>query len=239
VTTRPSSPRTGRCPHCGVHVRFDFLTIFSSGAGSQEFVVAQAPTGERNCLVSLTAYICPACNEPNIVLNEYTQKEAAHPAARGDLVKVNEYNLWPPSTMRGPIPESVPSHIRSDYQEAARVLALSPKASAALSRRCLQAVLTEVGKAKSTNLADQIDEVKARVPSYIADSLDDVRRIGNFAAHPKKNTATGEVINVEPGEAEFNLDVLDMLFDHFYVQPARAAKIKAAVDQKQASARSK
>ena len=59
------------------------------------------------------------------------------------------------------------------------------------------------------------------LPSHIADSLDAVRNIGNFAAHPAKSQATGEVVPVEPGEAEWTLDTLEELFDFYFVSPAR------------------
>ena len=41
---------------------------------------------------------------------------------------------------------------------------------------------------------------------------------------------------VEPGEAEWTLDVLDGLFDFYYVQPAVLAARKAALNAKLASA---
>ena len=60
------------------------------------------------------------------------------------------------------------------------------------------------------------------LPSRIAENLDAVRQIGNFAAHPIKFQSTGEIADVEPEEANWNLDVLEQLFDHYYVQPAIA-----------------
>ena len=114
------------------------------------------------------------------------------------------------------------------------VLPLSAKASAALSRRCLQAVLREKAKTKSKDLADQIDEVinANAVPAYIAEELHAIRNIGNFAAHTMKSTNTGAIIEVEPGEAEWNLDVLESLFDFYFVQPALSAKRKSELNKK-------
>jgi hypothetical protein len=70
------------------------------------------------------------------------------------------------------------------------------------------------------------------VPSYISESLHAVRTIGNFAAHPSKDKSTGEVLPVEAGEAEWNLDVLELLFDFYYVQSAKIAKQKADLNAK-------
>ncbi len=46
-----------------------------------------------------------------------------------------------------------------------------------------------------------------------------IREIGNFAAHPTKNTNTGEIVEVEVGEAEWLLETLEGLFDHYFVLP--------------------
>jgi hypothetical protein len=51
-----------------------------------------------------------------------------------------------------------------------------------------------------------------------------------MAAHPNKSTATGDYLEVEPGEAEWGLDILDGLFDFYFVQPAKTAARKAAFD---------
>jgi hypothetical protein len=59
-----------------------------------------------------------------------------------------------------------------------------------------------------------------------------VRVIGNFAAHPIKSTNTGEVVAVEPGEAEFLLDVLDGVFGFYFVQPEVARKQREAINIK-------
>jgi len=108
----------------------------------------------------------------------------------------------------------------------------SPKASAALSRRCLQALLREKGGTKSKDLSGQIDEVLDKLPRPIAEEVDAVRHIGNFSAHAIKSQSTGEIVPVEPGEAEWTLDVLDALFDWYYVQPKKQEARRAALDAK-------
>ena len=146
---------------------------------------------------------------------------------------VFEFLAYPRYVSR-PIPSEVPSPYRDDFSEACKVLADSPKASAALSRRCLQALLKDKAGTKKRDLADQIDEViqSGNVPPHVQGELDAVRVIGNFAAHPTKSTATGEIIDVEPGEAEWNLDVLESLFEFYFVQPALTASRTAALNVK-------
>ena len=110
----------------------------------------------------------------------------------------------------------------------------SEKASAALSRRCLQNLLREKAGTQAKDLAKQIQEVldSGKLPSHLGEAIDAVRAIGNFAAHPVKNTSTREVIDVEPGEAEWLLNTLEGLFDFYFVQPARLAKKRDALNKK-------
>ena len=132
----------------------------------------------------------------------------------------------------------VPSPYAEDYSEVCLTLVDSAKASAAISRRCLQHILRDKAGVKPGNLADEIQQVMdaGKVPSHISESLDAIRNIGNFAAHPIKSKASGEIIDVEPGEAEWNLDVLEALFDFYFVQPELLKKKRAALDAKLAEA---
>ena len=70
------------------------------------------------------------------------------------------------------------------------------------------------------------------MPSNISEGLDAVRVIGNFAAHPIKSKSSGEIIEVESGEAEWNLDVLEALFDFYFVQPEILRLKKEALNKK-------
>lgn len=151
---------------------------------------------------------CPACNKGVMKLRCVASIDT-------------EYLIRPKTSSRTPPSDFVSEPYRNDYIEACLVLEDSPKASAALSRRCLQAVLRDKGKIKPGRLVDEIQQVldSGSLPSHLSESLDAVRNIGNFAAHPSKSENTGEIIDVEPGEAEWNLDILESLFDFYFVQP--------------------
>jgi len=60
--------------------------------------------------------------------------------------------------------------------------------------------------------------------------------IGNFSAHPLKSQKSGEILPVEPAEAEWTLDVLEALFDFYFVQPAIISKKKDVLNAKLSSA---
>ncbi len=89
---------------------------------------------------------------------------------------------------------------------------------------------------KHSNLSNEIDEAMSSLPSHLAGAIDAVRNIGNFAAHPIKSERTGEVVDVEPGEAEWNLDTLEGLFDHYFTQPTLLQEKREALNAKLADA---
>jgi hypothetical protein len=57
-----------------------------------------------------------------------------------------------------------------------------------------------------------------------------------ISLHPTEDVTTLEIIPVEDDEAEWCLQILEDMFEHFYVRPAEAALRKAALDAKLASA---
>jgi hypothetical protein len=148
--------------------------------------------------------------------------------------RTSERIFRPKVSGRAPIPPEVPENLAKDYIESCLVLADSPKASAALSRRCLQSLLRDYATVKPSDLSKEIDEVRAKgvLPSHLSESIDAVRNIGNFAAHPAKDKTTGEIVEVEAGEAEWNLDVLEGLFDFYFVQPAATKAKRDALNLK-------
>lgn len=175
---------------------------------------------------------CPKCGKFILSLKEHFDR---YNVGNGNHYHRNrEFYCYPRAVSRSPLSPDVPEQFAADYREACLTLADSPKASAALSRRCLQHILREVAKVKHGNLADEIQSVidSRAVPTHLVDSLDAIRNIGNFAAHPIKSKSSGEVLDVEPGEAEWNLDVLESLFDFYFVQPAEIQRKRDALNAK-------
>jgi hypothetical protein len=166
---------------------------------------------------------CPACHR--FIVRLFARRSGA---------LVESYLVRPKVAGRPPVPPEVTDEFSRDYKEACLVLVDSPKASAALSRRCLQHILREKAKVKKQDLSKGIQEVidSGTLPSHISDSLDAVRHVGNFAAHPIKSQSTGEIVDVEPGEAEWNLDVIEALFDFYLVAPAKTAARKEALNKR-------
>lgn len=149
-------------------------------------------------------------------------------------VVLNATMVVPRGIARMPVPKEVPADIVEDYMEACLVLVDSAKASAALSRRCLQNLLRQAAGVKHGNLSGEIQQVldSGKLPPSLAANIDAIRHIGNFAAHPNKSISTGDVVSVEPHEAEWNLEVLESLFDFYFVQPAKDQARRDAFNKK-------
>jgi uncharacterized protein DUF4145 len=145
--------------------------------------------------------------------------------------------VYPFGVSRGPISTEVPAEITNDYVEACNVLSISPKASAALSRRCLQNILHAFGY-KARDLAKEIDllldepDPKKAIPQRLRDTIDAIRNFGNFGAHPINDKTALQIIEVDDHEAEWCLNILEECFEHFYVGPAAARARKVDLDKK-------
>jgi hypothetical protein len=144
-----------------------------------------------------------------------------------------EFTVWPQGASR-PLPAEVEASFAEDFSEAVAVLGVSPKASAALSRRLLQRLLEEKAGVSHGDLYGEIQQVldSGELPSWLGNDLDAVRQLGNLAAHPMKSTHTGEIQDVDPGEAEWLLDVMESLFDFYFVGPAKAQAKRDALNEK-------
>jgi len=211
-----------KCPHCSIEVHSSFTSqLLNFGNGYQI-----GNYHGQGVYWSISAMKCPACAE---AIFSFGPQSGVDTLAR--------WLIYPRTSTRPPLPPEVPESLAADYDEAAKVLDLSPKASAALSRRCLQGTLRSQGFSQK-DLAPAIEAAinSNTLPSAISSNLDAVRNIGNFAAHPMKDTSSGEILPVEPDEADWNLDVLDDLFDFYFVQPERAKAKRAALDAKLAKA---
>ena len=218
------------CPHCNVGVRFDpehMGPVHDEGSQGKQ-IGYQVVEG-----------FCPECREFVVLLRRGTYwQHDLNDADSRELTEPNDEVIFPFPRNHRPLPPEIPDPYRSDYAEACAVLALSPKASAAISRRLLQHLLRDELKIVHRTLDKEIAEFVSRpgVPSHLTEAVDAIRTLGNLAAHPTKNTSTGEVIDVEPGEASWLVDVLESLFDFLFVQPKRLAAHRAALDRKLASA---
>jgi hypothetical protein len=135
-----------KCPHCLV-----------SFHGASTTVPLFAPKS-----VGIIYCTCPECKKV-IIFFAKLQKIPEEDYRVSDICLI-----YPRNPIR-PLSPEVPDKYASDFKEACMVLQDSPKASAALSRRCLQRLLREKGGVKHSDLAKEIQEVidSGKLPSYL------------------------------------------------------------------------
>lgn len=174
---------------------------------------------------------CPSCYEVIVMRSE---GKAWDKSGTPMMSIVTKEEVIYPAEDEFSLAEEVPAKYREELIEANAALQYSAKASAALSRRLLQKTLREELKIKKRDLSLEIDEFveMSGAPTYLTGAVDAIRHVGNFAAHPLKFTNTGEIVDVEPGEAEWLIEVLDSLFDFVFVQPVRLKMRRDALNEK-------
>ena len=215
-----------KCPHCVTSVLLE---------PRREEISTPVANDPPYHVWYCTLASCPACSRPIVWLSGHFRRYKDDNKA-DEWIDVKPFLAYPESGRRTASSE-VPAEIASDYEQASIVLEQSPMASAALSRRCLQNVLSAKGYT-AKNLAAQVDDVlnetdpRKALPSGLYDTVDAIRNFGNFSAHPINDVTTLQVIEVEPEEAEWCLEILEQMFDHYYVAPARAKARKDELNKK-------
>ena len=105
--------------------------------------------------------------------------------------------VWPMGEVSDAPPPEVPDEIARDYKESCLVLGISPNASAALSRRCLQNILRSNLKLETSNttLFSEICKFRKKhpyMPTDLSEGLDLLRKLSNVASHPELDKNTGD-----------------------------------------------
>jgi hypothetical protein len=178
-----------------------------------------------NSSYHLKFFECLQCKELNLELLKHGWEYDGKGKATANRYYYEVVVGYPARPRKVNVPKDCPENVRRDFEEAAKLLSISPMASAAFSRRCLQALLRVRGYTQK----DLIQQIKALldeqdpskvIPYYIARSIDAVRNFGNFSAHEITNKETAAILAVEPEEAKWSLEVVEQLIDYYYVKLA-------------------
>lgn len=158
---------------------------------------------------------------PNLVCRKLLLRvalDATKHAFETGTVSTKELHSWQlmPQSEAKPQPNYIPAAIVEDYHEACLIRDLSPKASATLSRRCLQGMIREFWQVKEKrNLWEEIEAIEDKVDELTWKALHGVREIGNIGAHMKEDINL--IVDVEPEEAQVLIGLIEMLFKDWYV----------------------
>lgn len=224
------------CPHCQ---RPQVLT--NQNRSSEDHIIQIGYLSDWKAFRS-TAIAClnEECRKMTLLGSLYPRTGGSHPTILGGPERT--WRLIPDSAAK-PQPSYIPPAIVQDYEEACRVRDLSPKASATLARRCLQGMIRDFCGISKPTLFKEIAELRNQIDSGSApkgvthesvDAIDAVRSVGNIGAHMEKDV--GLIVDIEPGEAQMLIDLLEMLLDEWYVErdkrTRRLAQIMALSAQK-------
>lgn len=164
-------------------------------------------------------FVCPnvECNKFQLRVSIYESEEVFHPeygagAVRGNLIR--QWSLIPPPKAK-PFPRYIPDVIISDYREACLIAELSPKASATLSRRCLQGIIRDFWKVTKPKLKDEILAIQDKCDDLTWKAIDATRKIGNIGAHMEGDINL--IIDVDPEEAGLLITLIETLLKEWYV----------------------
>jgi hypothetical protein len=174
---------------------------------------------------TLTVIVCPnpECRQQTVHGNIVKCYQNGNPQT--EEPPVYSWFLAPESDAK-PYPEYIPQQLRDDYCEACLIRTKSPKASATLSRRCLQGMIRNFWRITKGRLVDEIDELKSKVDAGTWAAIDSLRQIGNIGAHMEKDVNL--IIDVDPDEAKLLLSLIETLFEEWYVaKHDRDEKMKA------------
>ncbi|WP_122095933.1 DUF4145 domain-containing protein [Rahnella sp. Larv3_ips] len=136
------------------------------------------------------------------------------------------WELLPQGTVKA-FPDYVPAPILEDYKEAVLISNLSPKASATLSRRCLQGMIRHVWGVKPSRLVDEIKAIEDKIEAGMWKAIDAVRNIGNIGAHMENDISV--IVDVDPEEAEMLIGLIELLIQEWYVEKHERQKRVEAI----------
>ncbi len=197
------------CPYCNKEA-----TITDSNY-SQNLHVFDEDNKDGMSVIVTEVITCPSDE-----CKEYEIKGSLHSAnySNGYRITPNskrfEWNLKP-SSLAKQFPSFIPQAIIADYEEACLIKALSPKASATLSRRCLQGIIRDFFGIKKGRLVDEIRDIQDKVDPIIWQAIDAVRSIGNIGAHMEKDINL--IIDVDPEEAQLLIGLIEILMKDWYI----------------------
>ena len=127
---------------------------------------------------------------------------------------LREWQLVPQSKAQS-FPDYIPKAILDDYNEACLIKDLSPKASATLSRRCLQGIIRDFWGVKGDSLKDEIEQIKDKVEELTWQAIDAVRSVGNIGAHMEKDVNL--IVDIEANEAELLVGLIETVLKDWYI----------------------
>lgn len=211
------------CPYCERHA---MVAPPESTYSTHTFHIKK----DNVMLLRTRVVICPnqKCMEYSITASLHKGKLFFEGTWLEDGPAFQSWNLKPLSRSKT-FPPYIPEALTKDYNEACLIQDLSPKASATLSRRCLQGMIRDFWEVKENRLVDAIAAIEGKVDPLTWQAIDAVRSIGNIGAHMEKDIDL--IVEVDPDEARLLIGLIETLFKEWYInKEERKKNMQALID---------
>lgn len=228
------------CAYCGHHQsvtqnkfcsHFDYISVGDNCLG--KFGIETTSIGCAN----------QKCEQVTIFAQLVHSKISSHGMIPEEPRRVIQSLTIRPESLAKRQPEYIPQAIREDYEEACRIRDLSPKASATLSRRCLQGMIRDFCGIREKSLWHEVQKLQSLLDANNAppgvtiesiEAIDAIRNIGNIGAHMEKDV--NQIVSVDPEEAQIMIDLIESLFQDWYIEKntreVRFKRVKDVATQK-------
>jgi hypothetical protein len=197
-----------KCPHCNKEqtvsdedrrVSFADLTLANED-------------GPRRLVSKFVVCPNPECRKFSLITSLHHLEVSGKRTYTGKHIKT--WALVPSSCARS-FPIAIPQHILQDYHEACLTIELSPKVAAALSRRCLSSMVRDYWQVQPGSLSDEFRQIKGTVDPLTWEAIESIRKSGMIGA--RMESIGAEILDVEPGEAELLIGLIETLIEDWYV----------------------
>lgn len=205
---------TFRCPYCGCAQVIDSEhQVVETGWLNSHYAI---PEEWRDASLQLHLLKCShrGCGKCSLIgVRKWDRQQV-------DFVPNKVWKEWS-------VEIDIPEAVLADHREAAKILSDSPKAAATLLRRCLQGMIRDFWGICKNRLVDEIEGLKECIPAAQWAAIDALRKLGNVGAHMEKDV--GCIVDIDEGEAERLLALVELLIDKWYVARYEERKLLSSI----------
>lgn len=225
-------PLSRVCPFCNV---LSTITDSDIQSASSFFYRDFADDTIYGLLTYVITCPSPECNKAEVFVQKWDTNNVKEISNARFKCMIRRWDLEPEANIKA-FPNYVPESILQDYKEAKLIVNISPKASATISRRCLQTMIRDFWAIKDKkSLHHEIEAIKDKIDTNMYDAIMALKSIGNIGAHPEKDINI--IVDVEPDEAEELVWLIETLIEDWYMvrhdRENRISRIKSINTEKQ------
>lgn len=212
-----------KCPYCG-HT----YQVVSGQNVFAHLLSDPAATIAEHAVI----YVCPyaSCRKPEVYVDTggfppslKGKPEAERHKLRTDLPNTIFRQRLLPTAYGGKSEfrtQEIPDAIFRDYDEACKLLSVSPCASATYARRCIQNMIRTRFKLKPGKLQNEIAILSGMLPQVrqeVVEALESIRKMGKFKALPEDDVRV--IVDISPMEAKRVIEIIEILLHDWFVAP--------------------